>query len=61
MAECIQCGSFTKFEKGLCLPCYNTKGKVIELPSFEDKAGLSDKDRNYRYNMIKGRIAETLI
>lgn len=26
-----------------------------------DYQGLSEKDRNYRYGMIKGRIAETLI
>lgn len=26
-----------------------------------EKKGLSDKDFNYRYGMIKGRIAETLI
>ena len=27
----------------------------------DDLTGLSEKDKNYRYNMIKGRIAETLI
>ncbi len=26
-----------------------------------ESSGLSEKDGNYRYNMIKGRIAETLI
>jgi hypothetical protein len=26
-----------------------------------DQPGLTDKERTYRYNMIKGRIAETLI
>lgn len=61
MAECIQCGAFTKFEKGLCLTCYNGKNKKVELLGKEESIGLSDKDKNYRYNMIKGRIAETLI
>jgi len=61
MAECIQCGSYTKFEKGLCLPCYNANKNKVEPTSKSDVAGLSDKDKNYRYNMIKGRIAETLI
>lgn len=27
----------------------------------KETSGLSEKDNNYRYNMIKGRIAETLI
>ena len=27
----------------------------------DEQHGLTDKDRNYRYGMIKGRIAETLI
>jgi hypothetical protein len=63
MAECIQCKAYTKFEKGLCLECYNKKNKAYEaVPVVKpEKAGLNDKDRTYRYNMIKGRIAETLI
>lgn len=48
MAECTICGSYTKFEEGLCLDCYK-EGKS------------SDKSLQYHYNMIKGRIAETLI
>lgn len=67
MADCIQCGAFTKFEGGLCYDCYKKQKK--EESSKTDKnssvkqeqSGLSDKDRNYRYGMIKGRIAETLI
>ncbi len=66
MAECIQCGGFTKFNGGLCYKCY--KSKNTEEPSnervkekIEEANGLTDKERNYRYNMIKGRIAETLI
>ena len=51
MAECIQCGKYTKFEKGLCTACYYQK----------DSDGLSKREHNYRYNNIKGRIAETLI
>jgi hypothetical protein len=51
MAECIQCGKYTKFEKGLCTECYYKK----------NPEGLSKREHNYRYNNIKGRIAETLI
>ena len=69
MPECIICGEYTKFNGGLCLKCYkkeenHSKTKSISLvEGIEEKQynGLSDRDRNYRYNMIKGRIAETLI
>lgn len=77
MAECIECGEYTKFNGGLCTKCYSNKNhkptekKLAadrgfdnfdeESAGLEELAGLSDKERNYRYNMIKGRIAETLI
>lgn len=66
MAECIQCESFTKYNGGLCSTCYSKKNQMNK--SFtrdedckERPVGLTDKDYHYRYNMIKGRIAETLI
>ena len=65
MADCIKCGAFTKYEGGLCFQCYTEKkdgtkpaSKAIETI---EQVGLSDKDFNFRYGMIKGRIAETLI
>lgn len=70
MAECMNCGSFTKYNGGLCYKCYKAQNGNKEVPVAEDdepfdeveeNGGLSDRDRNYRYNMIKGRIAETLI
>lgn len=57
MPKCIQCGSYTKFEKGLCYDCFQEKNGAKD----EVIAGMSDKESNYRFNMIKGRIAETLI
>lgn len=62
MAKCIQCGSYTKFNNGLCYDCYKEKDNItlVEEP-FEIATGMSDKEYNYRFNMIKGRIAETLI
>ncbi|MCF4101030.1 hypothetical protein L1I30_05090 [Gillisia sp. M10.2A] len=64
MPECIECGDYTKFNGGLCYTCYksenSTEVDVLE-PEAEEESGLSKKDRNYRYNMIKGRIGETLI
>lgn len=63
MAECIKCGQFTKYHGGLCTKCYNEKNKNdFGLEDIEiEEGGLTDKERNYRYGMIKGRIAETLI
>src|SRR5690348_14591941 len=70
MPECIECGSYTKFNNGLCTNCYSSRNagtdtKVLENRSIdsnnESATGLSNKDYNYRYGMIKGRIAETLI
>lgn len=55
MSKCTQCGSYTKYENGLCYDCYSEKNSI------KDIAGMADKDRNFRFNMIKGRIAETLI
>jgi len=54
MFSCINCGAETKYENGLCFDCYQEKEK-------NEKNGLSDKEYTYRYGMIKGRIAETLI
>jgi len=65
MADCKKCGAYTKFNRGLCAKCYSentTIGKEKENIVFDfAKTGMSDKERNYRYGMIKGRIAETLI
>ena len=60
MPECTICGAYTKFNGGLCTDCYHAKN-IPETHLAEEHTGLTDKDRNYRYNMIKGRIAETLI
>jgi hypothetical protein len=65
MAECIKCGQFTKYNGGLCTKCYNEKNNTdflgLEELEIEEEGGLTDKERSYRYGMIKGRIAETLI
>lgn len=67
MAKCIDCGAYAKFEGGLCTACFVKKNRTDkkQQEEFDDfdfaPAGLSDRERNYRYGMIKGRIAETLI
>src|SRR6188768_2721317 len=71
MADCIECGEYTKFNGGFCSKCHAKKNQKttdkkvtagIDLDDFEEESnGLSEKEKNYRYGMIKGRIAETLI
>lgn len=77
MAECTNCGSYTKFEGGLCYKCYKKENGNKEVAVLEEKSkqkkvkeseddfhfdsGLDNREWKYRYNMIKGRIAETLI
>lgn len=71
MAECIECGEYTKFNGGLCTKCYAKKNQKsvdkkeatnTDFGDYKDEIiGLSDKEKSYRYGMIKGRIAETLI
>ncbi|TXJ23118.1 MAG: hypothetical protein E6Q24_18975 [Chitinophagaceae bacterium] len=56
MASCIICGSYTKFEKGLCYDCYYDKENRKALST-----GMTDREYHFRFSMIKGRIAETLI
>jgi hypothetical protein len=67
MAECIQCGDFTKFNGGLCFKCYKSKegNEVAVLEEKEPapiaKVGNPAKENNWVFNLIKGRIAETLV
>jgi hypothetical protein len=58
MAECVKCGAFTKYNGGLCFKCYKEEGDVNDI---DEDGGLTDKEYKYRFGMIKGRIAETLI
>lgn len=66
MPACIQCGEYTKFNGGLCLSCYSKKNNPSEVLLEEESdillnTGLPEDQKKYRYNMIKGRIAETLV
>lgn len=56
MPSCIQCGAYTKFERGLCYDCYQ-----LENEAQGAFGGMKSRDWAFRFNMIKGRIAETLI
>lgn len=70
MAECINCGSYTKFNGGLCLKCYRNKenGKtetiveeVTELKEKKTNKEKKKKENPWVSGVIKGRIAETII
>lgn len=61
MAECIKCGAYTKFNGGLCKECYYDKANDTISEDFDESYGLPEKEHDWRYGMIKGRIAETLI
>ena len=77
MAECTNCGDYTKFNGGLCFKCYKkeSNGKevaIAEKPipkSKENKKKVKGKiafDKKSKENpwvsgVIKGRIAETIV
>lgn len=75
MADCTSCGEFTKYNGGKCSKCFMiSKSENIEVATVEvdenavnekyrklGEVGLTEKEKNYRYNVIKGRIAETLV
>lgn len=44
MAECTQCGAYTKFEKGLCLSCYNAnKSKDKSEPTIKTESSGTER------------------
>ncbi len=61
MPACIKCGAYTKFQNGTCHACYHSKNGAVSSDYEDDIIGLNDDEWEYRYSMIKGRIAETLI
>jgi len=66
MAECIECGEYTKYNGGLCFKCYKnndniepSKKKINDVKKTVPKK--EKKVNSWVYNLIKGRIAETII
>ncbi len=60
MTKCIECSNMTTYENWLCYSCYQKKQKS-HVYTDNHPSGLSYNDWIFHYNMIKGRIAETLI
>jgi len=71
MAECIECGAFTKYNGGLCFTCYKVanggKSEAKKAPAPKKEISTAKPKANptsgnsWVYNLIKGRIAETII
>jgi len=71
MAECTNCGAYTKFENGLCFKCYKENCKTNKVSIAEKKpaeksiskkdAKASTKENPWISGVIKGRIAETIV
>jgi len=63
MGKCSMCGAEARYD--LCLKCYNEKkGKTTASQDVADEVGKDDgtkKNLSFQENMIKGRIAETLV
>ena len=60
MGECREYGQEAKYDR--CLKFYNDqKNGQSVVPASVEPSGLSDKELDYRQNMIKARIAETLV
>jgi len=71
MAECINCGEYTKFNGGLCYSCYKKNGKPKDIAVAEKEPKKKNekkhnpktdaKDNPWVSGVIKGRIAETIV
>jgi hypothetical protein len=63
MPTCKKCGQEAKYD--LCLKCYNEQKQEQKAAPSEkepiETSGLSDRELEYRHNMIKVRIAEMLV
>jgi hypothetical protein len=62
MGQCKKCGEDARYD--LCYKCYNEQKNAqnaTEKSEPEPITGLSDRELEYRHNMIKARIAETLV
>lgn len=71
MAECNNCGEYTKFNDGLCYSCYKKNGKTKDVVIVENKSEKKEivkiskknetKENPWISGVIKGRIAETIV
>jgi hypothetical protein len=60
MAQCTSCGAYTKYNGGLCDKCYRGNGLAIS-GNGHTMLAENPNDNSWVYNVIKGRIAETIV
>lgn len=62
MAHCLSCYSYVTQESALCASCLDQHHNLwVVEDEFPDTYGLHNREWTFRYKMIKGKIAETLI
>jgi len=71
MAECTNCGEYTKFNGGLCYKCYKKDGNSNDVaiaqkePKKKEEKTTESKtvtrENPWISGVIKGRIAETIV
>lgn len=58
MAKCTNCGEYTKFDGGLCSKCYHESKTLTKSGNARIK---EIRKNDWVFNLIKGRIAETIV
>lgn len=71
MAQCINCGDYTKFNGGLCYSCYKNRSRLKDTAVLEKEPQNSQEEKRISKSVnndnpwisgvIKGRIAETIV
>lgn len=61
MAHCLACHSYVITESAVCASCYEHRENLWVVHDDHDAYGLHKREWNFRYKMIKGKIAETLV
>ena len=61
MAHCLSCNSYVITESAICTCCYDHRSHLSVVQDDHDTYGLHKREWNFRYKMIKGKIAETLV
>lgn len=61
MAHCLSCYSYVIPESPECASCRENRNKMWVVNDTCDTYGLHNREWNFRYKMIKGKLAETLV
>jgi len=61
MAHCLSCNSYVLTESAVCTSCYEHRDHLRVVQDDHDTYGLHKREWDFRYKMIKGKLAETLV